>query len=1573
VVRIDVDGEFAGTGFFVTRTKVLTCAHVVAGANEVTLSRAGEQHPARVERLVPESSEEVARSFYPMPDLALLDVDHEVEGQPCVRLETAAPAAGAEPDQLWLTGFTRGMHEPERVALDGAALTFEGSLLEEGWELLKLKGGQVVGGFSGSPLVNLRTGSVCGSIDSTRDPRSDLGGFAVPVAAIAAAFPGLTEENASLHPANGEWDRAVQAERVLRSQRRGEMERLPLRPPMRKLTGESRLAPSELLRPRYGLVEMIGRERLREHLMRWRESGAALGVAVITGGGGFGKTRLALEECVRAEEAGWTAGQLALDAGGGAGEELLRLARWEGPLFVAIDYAETRPDFVGPLLARLARRVEGPPVRVVLVCRQAQSRQEWMSLFAVDDSREEVLEVLEEAEPVPLAEEEIDRGLLFEAGLAAVAAGRQAAADDGPHPSLAAAHFERPLFVLAAALLRAEDPTIDVDAIARDELMLELIDRHESRYWERWNDSLGTKLARSLHGRSVAVAALLGADDEDEALSLVGAIPGLTDATEERRREVATWLGHLYGAGSLDRPPAIASIEPDMLAEALVARECGAHPELIGAALDAASDRQLARALNLLARAASSGDPVAQPAKEALDARLPSFLERISADAAGGAELTAALELAVAALAPAAGSLRAAEWLLENANLSPTLATVVFELAIDELRTEPAGSVRDELLAHMLSELSVQLGRTGRLQDAVAVGKEAIDHQRALFETSRGFLPYLAGALNNLSASLRHQGRLEESLGPAEEAIELWRQMDEDSRRLGLAVSLQGLATSLAELGRYERAVAAAAEVVDELRAMDDRDDADHRAKFAWALQVHSDLLGRSGRAEEALPPIEEAVREWTSLVRENRELYLEGLAGAQRSLVDALRANGRQLEALAPAEQAVLNFRSLAEGDRGAYLPSLVMALRSFGSVLGELGHVEAALEPDQAALEYSRELVEREGRGYLRELAASTLALTGHLASLGIMAAAVEPGEEAVRLWRELVEREGEAALPHLAQALNVLNAVYRKLGRQQDGLSAIAEAVDRYRSLAEAEPKRYRLELAGTLSNYSVAIGDVGELGKALEAADESVALFRELHAESGRHLRELAMGLNNLSLVLGASERSDDALKASLEATGYYRELIEAGENRYRRDLAQALNNQARSLIDLDRLEEAVATCREAVGLCQRLVDEGGAPFEAGLSSALATLSRALNATGRVEDARKPIEEALGKAKTDRGRVDFTLNLARWHLYVEDRERAVASTLAALKEAEHVDPTSMSKARGFLRRLRKEDEAAFDSAWSSHGEGELPVWLRIPKSPQPLMELVSEWCESPDLEASRAFLEEHAEELMTDAGEAACEHLLEALPGTPKIRFHRDLLTASRGDGIDRVFDAVAPVIRKARMEGAVAEWVASEPAESLSYMLDHEGELLDPAAERHLLDAALQSPQETDRFTFVALLGLAREESPADAYQLAAEMPELSDTACVRGAEQPRTLALARLHSGRRGGEPSSQFQHALAAAVAGEEDEAAQAMRRCRANLPSWQVSDYARRLEGIREAAGESREAIAKLAGPLGAPAGDG
>jgi hypothetical protein len=131
----------------------------------------------------------------------------------------------------------------------------------------------------------------------------------------------------------------------------------------------------------------------------------------------------------------------------------------------------------------------------------------------------------------------------------------------------------------------------------------------------------------------VAAGALLGAASQDEALELLGRVPGAVASGK-----VARWLRDLYppedGASGRGKAEWLGSLRPDRLAERLVVAQLTASAELAGRCLSGLDQRQALRAVTLLGRAATDQ----QEAGVLLERLLP-LLEQVVAGLPADLEL----------------------------------------------------------------------------------------------------------------------------------------------------------------------------------------------------------------------------------------------------------------------------------------------------------------------------------------------------------------------------------------------------------------------------------------------------------------------------------------------------------------------------------------------------------------------------------------------------------------------------------------------------------------------------------------------------------------------------------------------------------------------------------------------------------------------------------------------------------------------------------------------------------------------------------------------------------------------
>lgn len=205
-VRLLIQGMVKGTGFFVAPGLVLTCAHVVAEALERQIpvevhTWDGQQLGQTFIETQKTFIEEIPiqgtypRRTHKYPDLALLHIERN--DLPCVYLDDSIGAR----EPLFSYGYVQ-----DYPSGDEAEFTYEGkSWIDSQRWLLKFSEGQVAHGLSGGPLLNLRTGAVCGVVQRKRGSEGELGGRAIPVQTICACFPELSALQQQFHQVDRRW------------------------------------------------------------------------------------------------------------------------------------------------------------------------------------------------------------------------------------------------------------------------------------------------------------------------------------------------------------------------------------------------------------------------------------------------------------------------------------------------------------------------------------------------------------------------------------------------------------------------------------------------------------------------------------------------------------------------------------------------------------------------------------------------------------------------------------------------------------------------------------------------------------------------------------------------------------------------------------------------------------------------------------------------------------------------------------------------------------------------------------------------------------------------------------------------------------------------------------------------------------------------------------------------------------------------------------------------------------------------------------------------------------------------
>ncbi|MBZ5689785.1 MAG: trypsin-like peptidase domain-containing protein [Acidobacteriia bacterium] len=256
-------GPYTGTGFFVAPGLIATCAHVLqlprAEGQPIEVFGQDFELVGNLRQIFPEPCP-IGENATVFPDVALVTV--EPVQAPCVLLGNEFEIH----DKLYVWGYP-----PERPGGDSLIPVCEGSSRYKpgspSHHLIKMTNAQVLGGFSGAPVLNLRTGTVCGMVKRTKDPTQDIGGMAVRTELILQLLPNLIEEQRKYHYQNAQW-----------AMRQAQLS------PSRRLWYGVPAPPENVVRRSAAYDWLVG-----------RLSGAVkegLPLSAVQGGPGFGKTTL---------------------------------------------------------------------------------------------------------------------------------------------------------------------------------------------------------------------------------------------------------------------------------------------------------------------------------------------------------------------------------------------------------------------------------------------------------------------------------------------------------------------------------------------------------------------------------------------------------------------------------------------------------------------------------------------------------------------------------------------------------------------------------------------------------------------------------------------------------------------------------------------------------------------------------------------------------------------------------------------------------------------------------------------------------------------------------------------------------------------------------------------------------------------------------------------------------------------------------------------------------------------------------------------------------------------------------
>lgn len=653
---------------------------------------------------------------------------------------------------------------------------------------------------------------------------------------------------------------------------------------------------SWLLDPALRLVAFTGRVPELAALTDWAQRRDARRLALVTGPGGYGKTRLALELCDRGQRAGWTCVWIPP----GAEPDAIRALRLAGihRALLIIDGAETRAG-LDQLVAPLAAR-DGDGLRVLLL---ARATGEWCRRIGavspqahdlVTNATKEKLELSLTVRP-DLTDSKIVthgvRSIAEKLALRESSVEVQRRKDHQPQSILDLLAVALAATMTDAGLAETGTGTVQVDLRQR----LTPLMRHEQQFWlERAGEAGLLALAQAPTpaelNQVVAVSCLMGADGAADAARLANRVVGIAESAQLDR-----WLDEICAASRSD---ADGFLRPRRLAELITIRELAASDRLVAACRTGATAQQALSAVSFLARATRDYTEAGP--------ELSSWLTQLAAQPAD--------PHAARALIVAAGFLPE-----PNAALAPAAITIIRRLLTDPVaRHDPLA----RCYWHM--GLSRWLGQTRAHAEAVVAADVAVTILRNLSAP----VPGLVLCLENLADRLRAEGSLGRARSVLGNAVAHTRELvAEDPRSyrpwLGrLLIELDAVTSAT------ERTVAFAQEAAALYRQATLTQPGLYEGDLGFALEVISERCRAAHRLADAMSAGSQAVVLYEQLLAEHRELYRSNLARALDNQGFCLSQAGWQAEALDSGQRAVREFDQLQRSRPGRFVAGHALAL---------------------------------------------------------------------------------------------------------------------------------------------------------------------------------------------------------------------------------------------------------------------------------------------------------------------------------------------------------------------------------------------------------------------------------------------------------------------------------------------------------------------------------------------------------------------------------------------------------------------------------------------------------------------
>lgn len=794
----------------------------------------------------------------------------------------------------------------------------------------------------------------------------------------------------------------------------------PLQIPQRQLHTGRPLTDSQLLRAEEALVPFdAARKPELDALNKWiDETSYPEAIRLITGAGGLGKTRLALELCQQRKAAGWQAGLLESELTVNEIKDIwLQLSKKNQPILIVIDYAETRQNSLLTLIKTVLDSPAQYPVRLLLLARDGG---EWWDNLAAKDSRcESLLSGYATSGPYvlpPLYREAAQRQIAYQQALGAFAETLNVIPPK-ISPNLTADYFGRPLYLQMAALL-----ALHGEQTGSAQGLTNALLNHEYRYWQGLFKYTDIPDAARHAQQLLSLATLTGGyATVKEALSHWKEINGAL-LSHAQFDQIFKTLSPLYPGKQ-----GLQAIRPDLLGEALVARTLiqSKSIELLNTVLGKHSQRSIrSHALTVLARLTNQYNQLNEILVNSLSKNL----------------LHCCIELVAVSK--------------ETPSQLPYLTTMAFSSVTSAEQSQGAG-----MLEPLLEEESVELMQLNCVIKKYLVNKaeKKLKRKPRDIHLSANY----AETLSLYSVALGEAGQNDKALVSGKQALDIYEPLVEkqpDLYRPDYSLSLMRYAIHLSNVGRPLEALEYNKKAVNIHSRLAEKQPGLHKPNYATSLSNYAGFLSDVGQFDEAKGHAEYALEICKRLAEEQPDCYELDYAHSLINYGLHLSEVGEFEDEIKHVKQALGIYKRLAEKQPDCYESSYALSLNNYSICLSNLGKPEDARKYAEKALEIRKRLVDKQPDRYHSDYANSLDCYASLLILLGKFDDAKCYSERALDIIGCLIDKQPDRHDADYATLLASYADCWGALGKFEKARSYAEQALLILKRLAESYPSRF-----------------------------------------------------------------------------------------------------------------------------------------------------------------------------------------------------------------------------------------------------------------------------------------------------------------------------------------------------------------------------------------------------------------------------------------------------------------------------------------------------------------------------------